>query len=481
MRRLGAVAVAVASALIIGACSAQDTSEEELAAEVVEEVAPEPEPVAPEPPRIPPEWEQSISTADFSRCKLKDPRPASIQQLVRGQRQGDIIGRENVGFPHSQRELPGSGEANVIIAKVAFNDAPPSDLLPESFLPEQTALVTEWSEFFSQGKFRLTFQVVPGWVTVPIDHADYALDPGAGDNEYDQNEWHRQAQSRMEAIARLVVAELPDDLDYQAADAVFIYWTPEMFAFIQTVSDRDGVFSTPQGSVKLPFQAGGVYHTSDSGGLTFETKRDYAWSYFIHDLSHWMGMNGHAPGNGWKTGVGQGSYPTGNGEYSGVLTAWETFLFEWFEDEQVFCADLETLTEPQRVMLTPLETYGGERKMIAIRTVDHKLLVVESRRPIGWSKDWNPANAGLFVYEVDADGVQTDHLPDDCGNDPEKPKWAYYIYPDSVTNRACVDNDIENMLVREGMSVTHSGVKISLEFLGDDVDYVLIEPADDDA
>jgi len=35
--------------------------------------------------------------------------------------------------------------------------------------------------------------------------------------------------------------------------------------------------------------------------------------------------------------------------------------------------------------------------------------------------------------------------------------------------------------VREGMSVTHSGVKITLDFLGDDVDYVLIEPADDDA
>jgi len=437
-------------------------------------------PAEPEPPREPPQWEQSTSIADFSRCKLADPRPADVRQLVRGQRQGDIIGMESVGFPHSERELPGSGEANVIIAKVAFNDAPPSDDLPESFLTEQTDLVTQWSEFFSQGKFRLTFQVVPGWVTVPVDHADYTLDPGVGDNEYDQNEWHRQAQSRMEQVAKLVVEQLPDDLDYQAADAVFIYWTPEMFAFKQTVSYRGGVFSTPQGSARLPFQAGGVNHTTDTGGLTFEMKKEFAWSYFIHDLSHWMGMNGHAPGNGWKTGVGQGAYPA-NGEYSGVLTAWETFLFEWFDDEQVFCGDLDTLTEPQRVMLTPLETSGGERKMIAIRTVDHKLLVVESRRPIGWSKWWPGDREGLFVYEVDADGVQTDHLPDDCGNDPAKPKWAYYIYPDSVTDRACVDNDIENMLVREGMSVTHSGVKITLDFLGDDVDYVLIEPADEDA
>ena len=472
---------ALVSVFAFGACTPAEEPED-LVDEVAAIEAAEPEPTPePEPPREPPQWEQSVSVADFSRCKLADPRPASVRQLVRGQRQGDIIGMEAVGFPHSERELPGSGEANVIIAKVAFNDAPTSDELPESFLTEQTDIVTEWSEFFSQGKFRLTFQVVPGWVTVPVDHADNTLDPGVGDNEYDQEEWHRQTQSRMEEVAKLVVEQLPDDLDYQAADAVFIYWTPEMFAFKQTVSDRDGVFSTPQGSMKLPFQAGGIAHTTDTGSLTFEIKKEYAWSYFIHDLSHWMGMNGHAPGNGWKTGVGQGAYPSGNGEYSGVLTAWEAFVFEWFDDDQVFCADLETLTEPQRVMLTPLETYGGERKMVAIRTVDHKVLVVESRRPIGWSKDWNPANAGLLVYEIDANGVQTDHLPDDCGNDRKKPKWAYYIYPDSVSNRTCVHNDIENMLVREGMSVTHSGVKITLDFLGDDVDYVLIEPADDEA
>jgi hypothetical protein len=336
--------------------------------------------------------------------------------------------------------------------------------------------MTEWSEFFSQGNFRYEFQVVPGWVEVPINHAEYEIDPGAGDNEYDQDAFQRLVQGRMETIIQKVINELPADLDYSAADTIFLYWTPEMYAFKQTVSRRNTVFQTPQGPIRISVQGGGTYHTTDTGGVTAEMKKEFAWS----DIMHWQGMNGHAPGNGWKTGIGQGAYPVGSGEYSGVIAAWEAFLFEWYEDSQVHCADTATLSEPERVMLTPIEVYGGERKMIAIRTVDYKVLAVESRRPIGYSKWWFPENSGLLVYELDADGIQMDHLPDDCGNDPAMPKWAYYLYPDGAEVSECIDNDVSGVIVKEGMSVTHSGVKISLEFSDDEIDYVLIERVADD-
>lgn len=445
---------------------------EELVAPVVEPV------VIPEEPRIAPDWEQSVSTADFARCKLLDPRPDSVRDLHRGETRDGVIGRDNVGFPRTEREIPGLGVANVILAKVAFNDAPPSADIPDDFLETQAAFMTEWSDFFSQGKFRWEFQVVEGWVEVPINHADYPIDPGAPDNEYDQQAFYREIRATSQTVIRKVIEEFPDDLDYAAADAAFIYWTPEMFAFLQTMSDRDAAFQTPQGRQVFSVQAGGLYHTRDSGSLTFETKRDFAWSYFLHDLMHWQGMNGHAPGNGWKTGIGQGAYPSGSGEYSGVITAWETFLFEWYEDSQVHCADTETLSEPERVLLTPLEVYGGERKMIAVRLEDYRVLVIESRRPIGYSQWWSPTNSGLLVYEVDANGIQTDHVPNDCGNDPSAPKWAYYLYPDGSNNQGCVPDDVAGVLVREGMSLTHSGVKISLEFSDEEMDYVLIERAD---
>jgi hypothetical protein len=462
----------IVSSLLLAACS-QPVETVEEAVEVAQTPTPEPEVI--EEPRIPPSWEQSVSTADFARCKLADPRPASVKELFRGQKRGDIIGRDNVGFPRTEREIPGLGVGNIIAAKVSFDDAPPSAKIPDDFLEQQAAVMSEWSEFFSQGKFRYEFQVVDGWVHVPTNHADYGIDPGVGDNEYDQEQFQREMGARMETIAKLVVAELPADLDYAGADAMFVYWSPEMFAFTQSVSYRAGVFSTPQGTQRIPFSGGGTSHISDSGSLSAETKQEFMWSWWLHDILHFQGMNGHAPGNGWQTGVGQGAYPKGNNEYSGTLSAWETFLFEWYDDSQVHCIDRETLDDPQRVMLTPLEIYGGDRKMVAIRIDDYKVIVVESRRPIGYSKWWAPGNSGVLVYEVDADGVHTDHVPDDCGNDPAAPKWAYYLYPDHVADTSCVPNDLETIMVREGDTLTHAGVTITLHFSDDELDYVEVE------
>ena len=466
--------VLIAGLLLVSCAPSVDEVQEEAPASPAPTTQLEPI----EPPRVAPSWEQSVSTADFERCKLLDPRPDSERDLGRGQRRGDVIGRENVGFPRTEREIPGLGVGNIILAKVAFADAPPSDRLPDDFLETHAQFMTEWSDFFSQGKFRYEFQVVEDWVEVPINHADYPIDPGVGDNEYDQAEFQRLVQSRMEAVIQEVIDALPADLDYSGADTIFLYWTPEMFAFKQTVSRRDAVFQTPQGPQRISVQGGGTYHTSDTGSQSFEMKKEFAWSYFLHDIMHWQGMNGHAPGNGWKTGIGQGAYPVGSGEYSGVIAAWEAFLFEWLDDSQVHCADFDTLEEPERVMITPLEVYGGERKMIAIRTTEYKLLVVESRRPIGYSQWWYPENSGLLVYEVDADGIQVDHVPDDCGNDPVAPKWAYYLYPDNQPSTECIPNDISGVIVTEGNALTHSGVKISLEYSADALDYVVIERVD---
>ena len=444
---------------------------------VVEEAQP---PAEPEPPREPPQWEQSVSVADFSRCKLLDPRPESVKALFRGQKMGEIIGRDNVGFPRTERDLPGLGEVNIIAAKVAFDDAPPTDLITNETLEEQIRLMTEWSEFWSQGKLKYSFQFVEDWVEVPVNHADYIVDPGAGDNQYDQEEFQRQVQNTLLDIAQVTVAEFPDGLDWASADAVFVYWSPEITAFKQSVGVRTKMLSTPGGDFRLTFSGGGIFHYSDAGGIQLQTKQQYLWTWWIHEFLHFQGMNGHAPGEGWPTGVGQGAYPA-SGEYSGALSAWETFLFEWLDDSQVHCSDKETLAAPEQVILTPLEIYGGERKMIAVRADDYKVVVVESRRPIGWSRDWPSDRAGLFVYEVDANGVHTDHVYEDCGNDPANPKWAYYLYPDWVEDTSCIPNDLDRILVKEGMTVTHSGIRITLDYSGDEADYVTVERVADES
>lgn len=161
------------------------------------------------------------------------------------------------------------------------------------------------------------------------------------------------------------------------------------------------------------------------------------------------------------------------------MSAWETFLMNWFNESQIHCIKTEEITEPQEVILTPLETFGGERKTIIIPTVDYKALVVESRRPVGYSDTWPAENSGLLVYEVDTDTDHLDHGPNQCSNSRENPKWSYYLLPDGAKeNYEC--NNPEPYFMQPGETLTHSGVVIEMVHAGDEVDYVRVSPADQD-
>ena len=79
MQGIRVAAWALTGAFLLGACMPAEEPEELVEeAAVVDAVEVEPTPEL-EPPREPPQWEQSVSVADFSRCKLADPRPASVR------------------------------------------------------------------------------------------------------------------------------------------------------------------------------------------------------------------------------------------------------------------------------------------------------------------------------------------------------------------------------------------------------------------
>mgnify|MGYP006978333789 CR=1 FL=1 len=62
-----------------------------------------------------------------------------------------------------------------------------------------------------------------------------------------------------------------------------------------------------------------------------------------------------------------------------------------------------------------------------------------------------------------------------CGNTDDFSKWAYYLYPDHVDVQNVNCNDFRQAFVREGHTLTHEGVTISLEFSDEELDYVSIE------
>jgi hypothetical protein len=459
-RRLLGIAVLAGLVILSGCTPEVPEAPEELAEEVA---APTPEPEVVEEVRIPPDWSQPESPSAAEVCKVPDARSGAG---------GNSQARQAVGFPVSKSTLSTEGEVNIIAAMVAFEDAPAPDLTAEEFFKPQLEKITQWSDFWSQGALRYEFQMVEDWVTVPVDHADYPI------NSRDDYPTSRTNSAR---VIQEVINALPEDLDYAGADGFLVYWSPGIDDFVSDVAVRgdEGVtLQTPDGPRGMFFWSGNNWHYRDTGSMTAEIKKDYTWSTWIYFMLLSQGLMLHSPGNGWATGLGTSQVP--NPDFSAAITVWDAFRMGWVADEQVHCVTPENLEDgPIQVMLTPQEVFAGERKTIIIpvdRTSD--VLVVESRRSVGYS-DWRQDDSGLLVYTVNP-GVGTVDLMSvesqrSCGNTDDFSKWAYYLYPDSVDMNQLDCNNFRAAFVREGDTLTHRGITISLEFSADELDYVTIE------
>ena len=459
-KRVVGIAV-LAGLVILSGCTPEAP---EALDEVAEEVAaPTPEPAVVEEVRIPPDWSQPESPSAVETCKVPDQRSGAT---------GNSQAKQAVGFPVSKSTLPTNGEVNIIAAMVAFDDAPPSALTGDEFFAPQLEKITEWSDFWSQGNLRYEFQMVEDWVKVPANHADYPI------NSRDDSPTSRVNSAR---IIQLVIDSLPQDLDYAGADGFLVYWAPGIDEFVTDVAVRgnEGVtLKTPQGPREMFFWSGNNWHTRDTGSINAQMKQDYTWSTWIYFMLLSQGLILHSPGNDWATGLGTSQVP--NPAFSGAITVWDAFRMGWVADEQVHCLTPEDLAEgPIQVMVTPQEVYGGERKTVII-PVDARsdVLVIESRRPVGYSQ-WQDTESGLLVYTVNPSVGSVDVMSQEsqrsCGNTDDFSKWAYYLYPDSVDLAQLNCNDFTKAFVREGDSLTHGDLRISLEFSADELDYVSIE------
>lgn len=408
----------------------------------------------------PPMWLQESSPEPIEFCKIQDG------VIEPGSRRGDTFNgvsqRGSVGFPLNKDRIPIVGEANIIAALVSFEDSPPpADLTPLTFLKPQLEQIEQWGDFWSQNTFRYTFQMVDYWVEVPMKSTD------------------TKKYTNLE-MAQLIINELPTDLDFYNADGIYVYWSPDSDMISKDIGLRgyDGQdVMTPDGKLPLFFWGGGQWHYEDSGGeqgLKKEVKREYMWAYWIHEMLHSQGLNLHAPGNGWPTGLGQNQYPNPN-QFSAAISAWESFLLGWTKDSQVQCISMESLSNEQRVIITPQEIFGGERKMIVVPIDENNILVVESRRPLGYSENWSDDDTGLLVYKVNPNVVNLDdHSQGDCGNDPTYTKWSYYLYPDGKNQPENYCGSFSAAIVHQGEKVTFMGVEILLEYNANNLDYVIV-------
>ena len=450
------LAIAVSSLFVLTGCSYDSTdSQDEPVTGAVSEESPSEVRGDGESEGFPlEEWANLTALRPAENCKVPDGLAENEigYSKVRG----------SVGFPFVTERFPHQGSATIVLAQVAFEDMRPAvDETPLEYFSPHAQKLQEWMDFFSQGVLDMEIVIVPNFVEMPMESTELPAD--------------------LSEVVDMIKGQMPPEIDWPAVDGTFIYWASKIN------NQLGGQGSLRVGSSEFNFEEGedreGLFfaahnwHLENSPGFPFQLKRDYTWGYLLHEIQHEQGLNTHAPGNGWSTGSGQNQYPQPrSGEWSAVLASWEQWLLGWIHDDQVHCALIKDLDTAQRVVLTPQEIYGGNKKIAVVPIEDDKVLVIESRRPINWTEGWDESDSGLMVYTVNPQlREQDDHDPNDCGNSAEYPKWAYYLFPDGKEPKTCQYNDFRRAILRDaGQTLTYEGVRVTLEHSGADLDYLSI-------
>ena len=412
-----------------------------------------------------PEWKQPPSPTEQELCKVLDGQSDAARQAFEGFSVAGERARGNIGFPLSPQTLPVQGESNFIAVMVAFDDAPPSDKTPEGYLRQQVTTMEEWADFWSQGKLDLNFQVVDEWITLPVDHKDYPVNRDLS---------FQERQGNANTIIQMIGESLPDDLNYDNLDGVLAYWSPgiDYFEGDLGLQGNEGVaLPFPGGAKEVFFWSGNEWWYRNEGQLTADIRAEHTWSFWLYLMLDSMGLHNHGPGNGWPTALQTLQIPA-SGEFSGAINGWDEFKLGWTDDSQVHCMAPADLEEPSQFILGAREVPGGDKRLGVVPFEGKGAVVIESRRPVGWSEMWNGDRSGLLVYFVDthleADRVDS-FTQGGCGTSEEQKKWAYYLYKDGFSG------DCRNWyeaFVHPGDTLTFQDITITLVHSAESSDYV---------
>lgn len=378
-------------------------------------------------------------SALIADCQLKEARINKTQP-------------NNVGFPHSNDIVPHLGKHKVILIPIDFSDSPGS----ADFLAQQNAQMktySAWYKFFSNGRASAEVVTSNKWFRAPKPGKEYVI----GQNHANTA---NTEEKNMNAAAQDFINATGKTFDFTDSPGVFFIFPKQHgTGIVSSILGRGVNLQTPQGVKNLFYFSPGEY----SYKLESELKKPYSrfWALWIHEILHSQGLALHAPGNGFFTGLGQQQEGP-----SLTIGMWEQFLLGWLKDSQVFCAPASIL-KSTTVVLNPLEVATSKYKTAIVPLSATQALVVESRRPIGYSNGWDKVDSGAFIYLVDTtkdNDRSGESNGKDKGNDMAFDKWAYYLAPDGsrMRNSGNFFYQYRDYFVKKGQSVTYGGVKITV-------------------
>jgi hypothetical protein len=125
------------------------------------------------------------------------------------------------------------------------------------------------------------------------------------------------------------------------------------------------------------------------------------WSYWAHEFGHVIGLAHVGSSRGESQPIASLDL-MGNqdGPYR-ELSGWMRFIIGWLEDSQVYCQDLNSLSETN-LSIVPLSDSKPGVKMVVIPTGTDSAIIIESRRPTKYSCPIENLPGGVLVYSYNA-------------------------------------------------------------------------------
>lgn len=284
----------------------------------------------------------------------------------------------NVGFglPNPSYKLPSLGAVKTAVLFADFSDAPASQTPEELF----SVISPNAEKFFNDTSYgRLNWVLEPHfvWLRLSQPSAHY----GEGIRSYDGHlEFIQEAVDLAEA-----------DVDFSTVDSVIVMVPPQA-----TNVGYGPAFGADSGQ---GYQADGkVFSNGVTSGADLP-----AWGFLWlnHESGHTMGLPDlyayQYDGNNYDNlhrfvgGFGLMGFIDGKApEYF----AFERWQLGWLDDAQIFCQP----EGEQTTTISAIETSGGIKAVI-IPVSQNKVVVVESRRAVGY--DAELPKQGALVYTVD--------------------------------------------------------------------------------
>lgn len=278
----------------------------------------------------------------------------------------------HLGYDRPDYFVSSTGEPKVTVIFVDFDDAE-ADITPEEAFESLEPGLSEYYAAVSYGKLHLQVEPTLEWIRMPRDASEYDWD--------DDTSYESYITTSLRVADHLT--------DYENTEMVIIVAPPSATQF-----ERDADLSTGR---DLPWKVDEGY-IENAATLTpaLYSRVPYV---AIHETGHGLGL----PDLYWIAQPEEWP-PTGDFGLMGLYGrapenfAFERWVLDWIEDEQVTCFDAMDDPAAGQVTLTAVEIPGGKKAAI-VRTGPYSLVVAESRRALGY--DGGLIDEGVIVYTVD--------------------------------------------------------------------------------